>query len=251
MPDLWPKTLLASLLLAASISCFYLRPAPIPVPILEHRKSASEDLVVFLPGRGGHAEDFEKHGFLQVAQEAGLAADLTAVDAHLAYYMDRSLLTRLKEDVIAPAQKRGKHRIWLVGVSMGGLGALLYAERHPEDVAGVFLLAPYLGDETVLKEIRAAGGLRGWTVPEPLDPKDHQRGVWRWLKRRADGQIPQAFPIYLGYGAQDRFAPANAMLAASLPPERVFIAEGGHDWPVWRSLWVRFLQGAPMGKSKS
>jgi pimeloyl-ACP methyl ester carboxylesterase len=202
--------------------------------------------VVLLPGRGGHAGDFRKAGFLDVAQKAGLEAGVVAVDAHLAYYAKRTVVMRLREDVIAPARARGCREVWLVGVSMGGLGALLYAERHPEDVAGIFLMAPYLGSEKTLKEIQNAGGLRAWSPRQPPDPDDYQRSLWRWLKGNLVEAPANPVPIYLGYGKKDAFAPANALLAAELPPERVFLEPGGHDWPVWLKLWEDFLEASPL-----
>ncbi len=54
--------------------------------------------------------------------------------------------------------------------------------------------------------------------------------------------------IYLGYGTDDAFAGANALLANALPQERVFREKGGHDWPVWKKLWTDFLERAPLGE---
>ena len=234
--------------LASSLACFWLRPAPAPIPTLEHVKGTGDSLLVLLPGRGGHAEDFQKGGFLEVARQGGLRADVVAVDAHLAYYMKRTIVDRLHEDVIGPARAKGYKKVWLVGVSMGGLGALLYAERHPEDVAGICLIAPFLGSKATLKEIQDAGGLRAWSPHEPLDPEDYQRSVWKWLKANAAEAANHPIPIYLGYGTDDAFAGANALLGDTLPPGRVFKEKGGHDWPVWKKLWSDFLGRAALGE---
>jgi len=231
--------------LAFFLACFGLRPAPAPIPTLEHVKGTSDRLLVLLPGRGGHAEDFQKGGFLDVARQAGLRADVVAVDAHLGYYANRTIVVRLHEDVIAPARAKGYDEVWLVGVSMGGLGALLYAQQYPEDVAGICLLAPFLGSKATLKEIQDAGGLRAWSPREPLDPEDYQRSVWKWLKANSGDAANHPIPIYLGYGTDDAFAGANALLADALPQERVFREKGGHDWPVWKKLWTDFLSELP------
>jgi pimeloyl-ACP methyl ester carboxylesterase len=245
------ETILGTLagILACSLGCFGLRPAPAPIPTLEHVKGTSDRLVVLLPGRGGHAEDFQKGGFLDVARQAGLRADVVAVDAHLAYYANRTIVDRLREDVIAPARAKGYKEVWLVGISMGGLGALLYAERHPEDVAGICLIAPFLGNKATPKEIQDAGGLKAWSPGEPLDPKDYQRSLWMWLKNNCgDAAGQQPIPVYLGYGSDDAFVGANALLGAALPPDRIFKEKGGHDWPVWKKLWTDFLQRASLGE---
>jgi pimeloyl-ACP methyl ester carboxylesterase len=202
--------------LAVLLACFGLRHAPAPIPAIEHVKGTSDRLLVLLPGRGGHAGDFQKGGFLDVARQAGLRADVTAVDAHLGYYANRTIVVRLREDVIGPARAEGCREAWLVGVSMGGLGALLYAQQYPEDVAGICLLAPFLGSEATLEEIRDAGGLRAWSPREPLDPEDYQRSVWKWLKANSGNDASHPIPIYLGYGTDDAFAGANALLADAL-----------------------------------
>ena len=53
------------------------------------------------------------------------------------------MVDRLKEDVINPAKEKGYTKIWLVGISLGGLGSLLYAMEHPSDIEGMLVLAPY------------------------------------------------------------------------------------------------------------
>lgn len=53
-------------------------------------------------------------------------------------------------------------------------------------------------------------------------------------------------PLYLGYATDDRFAFSHRLLAAALPPERVFTTEGGHDWPEWTRLWRRMLPTLPL-----
>jgi pimeloyl-ACP methyl ester carboxylesterase len=235
--------------LACSLACFGFRPAPTPIPTLEHVKGTSDRLVVLLPGRGGHAEDFQKGGFLDVARQAGLRADVVAVDAHLAYYANRTIVVRLHEDVIGPAKARGCREVWLVGVSMGGLGALLYAQQYPEEVTGICLLAPFLGSKATLKEIEDAGGLRSWSPREPLAPDDYQRSIWKWLKANTGNAANHPILIYLGYGTDDAFAGSNALLSDALPQARVFREKGGHDWPVWKQLWTDFLERAPFGEA--
>ena len=53
----------------------------------------------------------------------------------------------------------GYENIWLLGISMGGLGTLLYASEYPEQVDGVVLLAPFLGDRSAIETIVATGPL--------------------------------------------------------------------------------------------
>jgi pimeloyl-ACP methyl ester carboxylesterase len=193
-------------------------------------------VVIFLPGRRDTAEDFSHHRFAQVARAAGWEARFVAADARMPYYEQTSLVSRLREDVVLPEKARGATELWLVGISLGGLGSLLYAREHPEDLSGIALLAPYLGEGPLLEEIRSGGGLRSWN-PGQLPPgKDLFRDLWGWLKTAtvSGGTKPA---IYLGYGTRDRYAGAHAILATALPPERVFTTPGGHDWRTWERLW--------------
>ncbi|HEV2844676.1 MAG TPA: alpha/beta hydrolase-fold protein [Thermoanaerobaculia bacterium] len=228
------------LMICLLTGCARFRPATSPLHTVSHPGSGSpRTLVVLLPGRRDSPADFHKADFPELAARAGAAVDMVAVDAHMGYYYRRTVVDRLREDVIAPARKK-YDRIWLVGVSVGGTGSILYADQYPEDVDGILLLAPFLGQEEVLREVEAAGGLPGWKAPGSLAPEDFQRRLWSWLKRyegRAEGRIP----LYLGYGTRDSFARANGLLARELPPERVFTVEGGHDWKAWRALWERFV----------
>jgi hypothetical protein len=197
---------------------------------------AGGDLVVFLPGRGDRAEDFEERGFLAAARKAGLEADVLAVDAHLAYYYKRVITQRLWEDVILPARAHGYRRVFVVGISLGGLGAITLAQEHPDAVAGLFVLAPYLGEPELTREIETAGGLARWSGE--ASGRDF-RGVWGFLHGYAAGEARP--PLWLAYGESDRYAYGHRLLAAALPKERVLVTAGGHDWKAWDRLWREFL----------
>ena len=209
--------------------------------------SRATTLVVLLPGRRDRPEDFGRFDFPALAAQAGVVADMVAVDAHLGYYYQHSVVERLHEDVIAPARKR-YDRIWLVGISIGGTGSLLYAAAHPENVDGVLLLAPYLGEEDVIAEVAAAGGLREWSPPAKLAPDDFQRQLWAWLKSYLD-RAENKPPLYLGVGRSDSFARANGLLGDALPPAHVLTAAGGHDWRAWKELWKSFLRTRALNRT--
>ena len=171
---------------------------------------------------------------------------MVGVEAHLGYYIDRTLPKRLKEDVIEPARKLGYREIWLVGISMGGLGAILYDTAYPGDVTGLCLLAPYLGEGSLLEEISRAGGLARW---QPGAGKgDQEREIWLRLRAYAAAE-KSAGRVYLGFGNSDRFAATNRFFGDLLPGGQMMTASGGHDWPTWRTLWDLTLERAPLGAS--
>jgi len=192
--------------------------------------------VILLPGAYDTPQDFLTHGFDQLAAEAGIVlqtypTDLTAV-------ADGALIERLHHEVIVPARAKGDDtRLLLGGISIGGLMALTYRDSHPHMVDGLVLLAPYPGNRTITRAIADAGGLASW-APGALAETDGEFRGWRALQTLSR-QRPA--PVWLGYGTEDRFAGGHAQMAELLPPEQVFTAPGGHDWPTWRGLWQAML----------
>jgi pimeloyl-ACP methyl ester carboxylesterase len=228
------------------VGCVALMPAPTPMRNVEYESPLrpAKCLFVLLPGAGDHAERFRQQGFVEDLQNSKLSIDIRAVDATMGYYMKGSLLDRLETDVIAPAKARGYEEIWLAGPSMGGLGSLLYSRVHSAEVTGVLAIAPFLGDKDLIEEIVAAGGLKQWQAPPRVDTMSrdsYQRELWRWLQAVTQGR--EAAPaIFLGYGESDRLSRADSLLADALPASRVFLTNGGHEWPVWRRVLASFLQ---------
>ena len=90
------------------------------------------------------------------------------VDATIGYYFDGSVADRLHREIIGPARAFRYHEIWLVGVSMGGLGAFFHERMHPGEITGLILLAPFVGeDRKLFTEIDAAGGPAAWAAAQP------------------------------------------------------------------------------------
>ncbi|HEU5201608.1 MAG TPA: hypothetical protein VFT92_02350, partial [Nitrospira sp.] len=115
---------------------------------------------------------------------------------------------------------------------------LLYASRYEYDLTGVVAMAPFLGTQTVVREIALAGGLARWT--STMTTSDEIQEMWKWLQTRMHNARPTP-DIFLAYGEEDIFADAHRLLASSLPGAHVLTAPGGHRWPVWRQLWTEFL----------
>ncbi len=212
------------------------------VPMQPERNA--DTLVIMLPGRGDRGNDFESRGFFEIARDQGF--DVIAADAHFGYYRARTLDLRLREDIVQPARDRGYREIWLLGISAGGFGAMLYASLHPEDIDGLVLLAPWPGDRELVAEISERGGLGRWAENPGTAGEDFQRDTWLWLAEVTEqAGNPE---IILGYGNNDRFAPAGALMGARLPSGNHLVQEGGHDWPTWRSLWSEMLETGLIGQ---
>ena len=200
-----------------------------------------DTLIVFLPGAYDRPQDFIDQGFVSAVRRQKIHADIQLVDAHTGYYTGQQILQRLDSEVIRPARVKGYTRIWFVGISLGGYGTLLYAMSHPKSIDGFFIMAPYMGPRDIPAQIEKQGGLKKWST-EVQGNADVD--LWRWLQGYATGKagLPQA---YLGYGAGDRFAQPNGVLADVLPAKNTFVTPGGHDWPVWQKLFDSFLAVAP------
>lgn len=239
---------IAVLSLIACGACFR---APVPMTKIDYPVNPPPRcLVVLMPGAGSVAADFEKEGFVQKLQASGLSLDVVAANATFGYYMKETMLPRVHEDVFTPllAAKKYEKR-WIMGMSMGGFGSLFYAKHYPEDVDGVFAMAPWLGDEKLSREIREAGGLKKWAAPapEPTNGDNYQRQLWRWLQEVTND--PAKGPdVWIGWGKDDSLGPADQLVADALPPEKVLMTEGGHDWPPWNVLVERFLKDGPLAK---
>lgn len=223
--------------LAGLTACAAKTDDPIPTAVYPDpagTAEAADTLVVFLPGLGDRLGTYVDHQFVARLQAAGMGVDILEVDAHYGYYKSRTLLDCMRDDVLGPNRDRYEH-IWIVGLSMGGLGALLTAEAYPDDVDGLVLIAPYLGRPKTLKAIDAEGGLPSWAPPAEVDERDWDVEVWRMLDAIAEGDDPT--PVWLVFGEDDSGARAHRLLASGLPAGRVHTVPGGHTWPTWDRLW--------------
>lgn len=108
-------------------------------------------------------------------------------------------------------------------------------------VDGLVLLAPFLGTPGTIAEIAAAGGIPAWSAQNSR-ATGGERAALLWLQRYiARAETRPA--LYLGFGRHDRFARGHQLLAAHLPPERVIVSDGRHEWDSWAALWRQLLEG--------
>jgi pimeloyl-ACP methyl ester carboxylesterase len=237
-----------TMLACAVAGCANNRPSVVPMRTIEQPAPCGpvDTLVVMLPGSYSLPEEFLREGFVRVLRDQQVAADVVLVDAHIGYYRDRTIIDRLQADVIEPARARGVRHVWVVGISLGAVGAMLYADEHPQALDGVVLLAPFLGTRLTALEIERAGGLAQWQAPERRVDEALDQRLWRWLKKQTE--TAQPLHVVQGYGVDDRFAYNNRLFSRSLPPTRVFTTPGGHDWPAWNDLWQRIAGRLPLAR---
>lgn len=206
-------------------------------------RASERVLLVMLPGVNDRAASFFSHGIVRTLRERHLPVDALGIDADFPAYADGSLLARLQAEIDRTAAERPIDRLWFLGTSLGGMGALMYCRAHPGRADGVVLLAPYLASRRVLVQIAQAGGLDAWR-PDRNEPGDMEWRVLDWLR----GEIRDAsssLRVHLGYGRSDPFAQGSALLEALLPTQCSIDMPGGHDWPTWSALWASILDQAP------
>lgn len=232
-----PRCFLRSIIITAALltaGCALVWPTDRPMQRWDYfyGERPSKTLIVFLPGVFDSAQKFERYGFVQAVRRHRVQADIVAVDAHVRYYGAGLIVERLRQDVIEPARRRGYTSIWLVGISLGGYGALLYARAYARHIDGIVLMAPFLGN--------GSGGR--FDPAERMDEVNNEGDdLWVWLRKHlAQGDSPPL--IFLTYGAQDKFAGINDRLAHLMPAEHVERLPGRHNWQTWRQLWVRVLE---------
>jgi len=136
---------------------------------------------------------------------ASVPIEVEAIDARADDYLDEDIGARLESQIMS----KRPARLWLMGISLGGWGCLSVARRRRAAIEGVILIAPFLGSRD----------------PGPLE-----------------AGLP---PVYLGFGDADRYAGPSRILARALPPERVVVLPGEHDWPTWIRLWRALLTRLP------
>ena len=194
-------------------------------------------LVVLLPPIGGKGSHYETQGFLDEVWERGFEASMEVVDVKPSLYLGSRIVELLKTEVIEPAKAEGYEKIYLVGISLGGHGALLYATKYPEDVDGIVILAPFIGGDIASEAIEEAGGLDTWEDC-PFLAWNYACNLWKSLKVYVSDPRNQR-KVVLGFGREDKFADQCRVLADALPPEQVFTVSGGHDWATWKKLWIK------------
>ena len=193
-----------------------------------------DTLLVLLPGAYMQPENFVAAGFLAALESRQLALDLRIVALDVATITGSNALLMLQQQILDPARANYRH-VWLGGISLGGLLALCHNADTPGSVDGLCLIAPYPGSRLTTNAIARAGGLAQWqATPDQLS--DQEFRMWRWLQKP-----PPDFPVFVGYGTEDRFASSMQQIAECFPPAARHALPGDHDWPVWQVLWERFL----------
>lgn len=218
---------------------------PVPTTLMAAPQPAHR-LVVVLPGRGDNLHSLTATGIAAIIQQSWPDADVLLTGLTMPFYRQGRTAQRLHDEVIEPAARRKAYRqVWLAGISLGGMGVLLYDRAYPDQIDGLLLLSPYLGDHAIQQQIRDAGGLAKWQAgpPQPIGPDTFQHELWRYLQNWS--QRPQRTrSTWLAYGADEPFRQPIELMSPLLAPDHVIMLPGRHNWKLWKPAMRALLQRA-------
>jgi hypothetical protein len=237
------KTFKWMVILAATLSllsgCAFLRRPSAEVPALTiaaPSPNGKKRMVIVLPGRSDDIKALQRSGIASVIQQNLPDADVVLVALTMSYYLEGRGMQRLHQQIVQPARQQGYHEIYLAGASLGGMGALMYESEFPNEMSGLILMAPYMGETSLVNVIIEAGGLSQWkadSLPTELKRENATPDEWRVVQSLATNR-ERARTVWLVCGQQDQFYGAAQLIAQVLPPANYFEPSGGHTWAVWR-----------------
>ena len=211
-------------------------------------------VVYLLHGGGGNYRDWSNYSDVARFAEEGLV--LVMPEGESSYYVNAAERPKdrfeeyIAGDLIADVERKlpvglGRADRAIVGVSMGGFGAVTLALKHPDRFAFVGGLSSAIDVPSRPFSIKRISQYRG-----------HAQifGPWGSQTRRANDPYvlveksePANVPyLYLTCGQQEGLLPANRRFATLLQKYR-FSYEfhedtGGHDWNQWNRRLPELLQ---------
>jgi pimeloyl-ACP methyl ester carboxylesterase len=198
-------------------------------------------LLVFVPGIGMDARDFEANGLTGAVRERSWPVATAIIDPGPDAYLDGSVATRLLDSIAAAQRAAGANRVWLAGISLGCQAILRCVRARPDLAEGLILVTPYLASTGLIAEVSRAGGLRRWAASN-IGRNELERALLSWLAATPAAELPR---ILVGRAVADRFATTATLLADLLPDDQVTSVAGAHDWKSWRNLWNLILDQNP------
>ena len=219
------------------------------------REGAKLPVIYLLHGGGGGFRDWSNYS--EVAKFAESGALLVMPEGESSYYTnavdppDDRFEDYIVHDLITDVEARfpvaaGRANRSIVGVSMGGFGAVKIGLRHPD----LFVFAA--GLSSALDVPRRQFSIKRWqqsrhynSIFGPSGSPTRRENDPFVLVRTAN---PEAAPyFFLTCGEQEGLLPANREFAALLA-ERHFnyefhTAQGSHDWNQW-NRWLPLLPQA-------
>ena len=207
-------------------------------------------LVYFLHGAGGnHTNFYEKTSLEKYLDAFNQKSDFSLaaifVDGFNSYYVDKYMKVEsaIFQDLIPGLEKRhsfniGRESRYLVGLSLGGWGALNYSFRHSDVFSKAFLLSPYLA-----RNMRTDLEIRTWGIFED-DAEYKSHHPLTSFKENKDSMKP--VEIYSYTGKQDKIAEAEDIkyLMDEIRDHvlvKDYYLDGEHEWGFWDKVLEKIL----------
>jgi enterochelin esterase-like enzyme len=204
-----------------------------------HRPGSRLPLVIMLHGYGGnHADALSGLSPAQaVALRVGAAPlppmALVTVDGGNGYWnlhpgdnpqamLTDELIPLCRRRGLGFASRSGAHRVGVMGISMGGYGALLLAEKRPDLISAVAAISPAIWTSYAQAQAANAGAYASAADFAADDAVTHAAALAR-------------VPVRIAAGFGDPFLPGVQALARALPGETggqapvVSFSDGCHD----------------------
>ena len=209
-------------------------------------------VIYLLHGGGGGFRDwsnysdvagFAEHGFILVMPEGDSSYYTNAAERPQDRYEDYIVKDLISDVEIRFPALIGRSSRAIVGVSMGGFGAIKLALKHPD----LFVFAGGLSSAVDVPS-------RPFSVKRIQQWRGHRAifGPWQGETQRENDpyrlanttDVGQASYMFLSCGEQEGLLPANKQFAALLG-RRKFLYEfhsgpGNHDWNQWNG-WLPIL----------
>jgi S-formylglutathione hydrolase FrmB len=196
----------------------------------DHVPGAALPLIVMLHGEGGNHADAladmspAKAVALRIDGEPVAPMAIVTVDGGKGYWNPHpgdDPMAMVIDELIPMCQERGlgRQRIGTMGISMGGYGAILLAEKYPHLINAVAAISPAI-----------------WTSYDQA--RGVNPGAYAWAADFArDDAVTHAsaltgVPVRVASGDSDPFHPGVQTLAQVLPTDAVVVFSGGcHTGP--------------------
>jgi putative tributyrin esterase len=202
-------------------------------------------VVYLLHGGGGGFRDWSNYSDVAKFVERGLI--LVMPEGHSSYYTNSAERPQdryedyIVSDLISDVESKfpaapGRDNRAIVGVSMGGFGAVKLALKHPDLYAFAGGLSSAIDVPSRPFSIKRIGQYRQHaSIFGPWGSQSRRNNDPFVLARSAD---PAATPyIFLTCGEQEGLLPANRQFAALLGQRhfhyKFHASSGGHDWNQW------------------
>jgi predicted esterase len=208
-----------------------------------HGHGSSLALIVMLHGFGGNHTDAVAG--MTPAQALALKVDgsplppmaMVTVDGGGGYWNphpDDDPMAMVVEELIPMCQKQGlgasPQKIGTMGISMGGYGAILLAEKYPSLISAVAAISPAIWTTYAEAKTANAGAYASLEAFTTSDAITHVRAL--------DGK-----PVRIASGSDDPFHPGVVAFAGVAPPSTtVIISSGCHTDPFFTSQEPPSLQ---------